>query len=214
MQDITKATRQATREWLMFVRQKTGKSYTYIAREAGIATSTLTRHVNDPDYPHTLSTQTIAKIASKFGVSPPNAFDVTAEPNSGHGSGFSESEAVPYEPKGRGSDIRAAVDALIANRRGCDPWELRTRALELAGYLPGDIVIVDLNETPRTGDVVCAQVYDWERGGAETIWRIYEEPYLVAASGERLHRRPLLVDRRNVVVKGVVRGLFRERHPG
>jgi SOS-response transcriptional repressor LexA len=89
------------------------------------------------------------------------------------------------------------------------PWTLRSRALEVAGYLPGDVLIVDLNARPDDGDVVCAQVY--ERDNAETLFRIYEAPYLQAATYQRGLFKPLLVDGRRVVLRGVVVASIRPR---
>jgi transcriptional regulator with XRE-family HTH domain len=78
------------------------------------------------------------------------------------------------------------------------------RALEGLGYLPGDIVIVDLDRKPAPGDVVCAQVYDLGRSEPETVMRIYEPPVLVAASFDEQLRRPLMVDDARVKIEGVV----------
>jgi hypothetical protein len=52
--------------------------------------------------------------------------------------------------------------------------------------------------------VVCAQVYQWPSGTAQTVFRIFEPPYLVAATDDPTERRPLLIDNNQVTVKGVV----------
>jgi SOS-response transcriptional repressor LexA len=83
--------------------------------------------------------------------------------------------------------------------------------MEDAGYMPGDILIVDLNAEPERGDCVCAQLYRWQVGTAETIFRIYEEPYLLAATRHPDLRKPLLVDNDRVVIKGVVTEILRAR---
>ena len=70
--------------------------------------------------------------------------------------------------------------------------------------MPDDIVIVSLNEPPKPGSVICAQSYRWSEGRAETIFRIYEPPYIVAATRDTTLRRPMLVDNDRVIIKGVV----------
>jgi SOS-response transcriptional repressor LexA len=87
---------------------------------------------------------------------------------------------------------------------------LRSRSLESAGYMPGDILMVDLNGRPEPGDVVCAQIYD-RSGKAETIFRIYEHPFLVAATLDGRLMKPHLVDNDRVVIRGVVIASLRER---
>lgn len=104
-----------------------------------------------------------------------------------------------------------AVRQIMRGRNATDPWVLRSRAVELAGYLPGDILLVDLNERARSRDLVCAQVYDWTRGKAETVFRIYESPYLIAASGEQHLLKPFVVDDDMVMIRGVVVGSIRPR---
>lgn len=111
---------------------------------------------------------------------------------------------MPYRATGTQTPLTRAIDALIGDRPATDPWTLHTRALEGIGYLPGDILIVSLNMTPNAGQVVCAQEYRWSEGKADTIFRIYEPPYIVAASSEAAFRKPLLVDNDRVVIKGVV----------
>lgn len=77
--------------------------------------------------------------------------------------------------------------------------------------MPGDVVVVDLAATPTRGDVVCAQVYRWHEGKAETVFRIFEPPYLVAASAAPALRMPLVVDNDRVMIKGVVTHSLRAR---
>lgn len=204
MRDISDASREAARQWLIEVTQQTGKSLTRIATEAKVAVSTLTRAVNDPEHPHTLSAATISKIAAATGIPAPSFLSE----NKVVRLAFQAPEADPYRfDDGRALD--PLVRALLAGRNAADAWVLRTRALELAGYMPGDIVAVDMAVTPASGDVVIAQVYDFDRGRADTVWRIYEPPYLVAASMDRSNARPLRDDA--VQIKGVVVGLFRPR---
>lgn len=54
--------------------------------------------------------------------------------------------------------------------------EIKDDSLNLAGYLPGDIVVSVLDKKCKKGDVVVVQHY--LESGAETILRIYQPPYL------------------------------------
>jgi hypothetical protein len=51
---------------------------------------------------------------------------------------------------------------------------------------------------------VCAQLYRWSEGRADTVFRLYEPPYLVAMTRDAELRKPALVDNDRVIIKGVV----------
>lgn len=194
MTDIAEETRAEVRTWLLRVKAATGWSWTKIARTAGVAPSTLTKAVK-PDHPHAMSTTTLTKISRGTGVPMPPDLGAPAT------EGFTETEAAPYIPEGRPD-----IDRLLAEYTGDDanlvPWELATRALELAGYLPGDVVVLDMGATPRPGDIVCAQVYDFAHDTARTIWRRFDPPYLIPATTDPGAQKPEQLDRAKV--KGVV----------
>jgi hypothetical protein len=189
------------REYVRRVVAHSGKPPTRIAMDLGIAPSTLTRLLNAPEgSTATLHALTLRKLQDYSGIPPPFGGDPST---SQAYRGFAE-DAVPFDAKGADPAVSAALKALIGGRKAADPWTIRTRALERIGYLPGDIVIVDLGRRPEAGDAVCAQVYDWRRADAETVMRLYEPPYLVAASLDEGLRRPLVVDNERVIIKGVV----------
>jgi transcriptional regulator with XRE-family HTH domain len=200
-------TRERVKLWLEAVLAQTGDTPTGIARRASIAQSTVTRFLNDPDGPM-LTLRTISKIAHATGIAPEG---FSAPLPDLQPSGPAEAEATPFAAGGPGEsgELAAAVRALTVGRNAADAWRLRTHALAYAGYLPGDIVIVDLGLIPSSGDVVCAQHYAWSSGTAETIFRLYEPPYLVTASSDPALRRPLVVDSERVVIKGVVTAMLR-----
>jgi hypothetical protein len=93
---------------------------------------------------------------------------------------------------------------LIGSREHADSRTICSRALEGLGYLPGDIVIVDLRHNPVPGDVVCAQVYESDRSEPETVMRIYRPPVLVAATFDEQLQRLLWVDDPRIKIEGVV----------
>lgn len=187
----------AQRQWIERVKSSTGMSASQIARAAGKHHTTLTNLMSNPKGAEPVSALTIALIAEATGVP---ASDLA------QGTPMLAESAGEAEPFLLGDDsVSGAIRLLIGGRRGVDAWQLRTRALELAGYLPGDVVILDLNDQPWAGDAVCAQVYDAQRGRAETIWRRFEPPYLVAATTDpTIARKPLLIDDNAVIVKGMV----------
>jgi transcriptional regulator with XRE-family HTH domain len=198
--------REEIRAWILRVLDKTGMSATALAKKAGVAQSTLTRFLNDDDAPM-LGLRTIAKIAHAAGEQP----IIGVSGPSGRQAQAFEEAAKPYKADA-GSGIELAIRALIGDRKAADPWELGANAgLELAGFLPGDILIVDLNETPEPGDLVCAQDYRWSEKKAETVFRFYDPPYLTTPSREERLSKPLLVDNDRVAIKGVVIGSLRPR---
>lgn len=84
------------------------------------------------------------------------------------------------------------------------PWKRKSCALETAGFLPGDILVVNVNVRPKQGDVACAQLYDYRHSRAQTIFRLWEPPFLVAASFDPALRKAHFVDSENVSLVGVV----------
>lgn len=203
--------REHVRQWLTEALAQRGETPTALARKAGVSQSTLTRFLADADGTM-LSMRTMAKLVHVIGRPPPGLETTarTANPHVPQPENFREPEAEPYSVADLPSDpVTRALAALTEGRNAADVWVLRTAALRNAGYLPGDLVIVDLNATPKRGDIVCAQVYEWAKKTAETIFRIYEPPYLVAAGDLPNLRKPLVVDENQIIIKGVVTQLLR-----
>jgi len=192
------------RAYLASVMERTGWNQTELAQRAGLDPSTLSRFLTGGREGHALRQATIRKIELASGLTASGK--AVAAPV----QGFAESEASPLEVSAQ-SPLRAIIAALAQGRRNIDPWTLQSRALEGAGYRPGDILLVALDEIPASGDVVCAQIYDWSKGRAETVFRIFQPPYLIAATGDPQFMRPHLVDDSTVSIKGVVLHSLRGR---
>lgn len=200
------ATARQHRQWLRSLESQTGRKLTRLAKEVGIAPSTLTRPLKEGEHgTSTLHATTIQKIVTLTGVAPPTpAVPITAARPPLRSLA---EDAIPYISEQPNDPIGMAIDALIAGRKGVDAWTIRSRSLELAGYMPGDVVLVDLNGVPEPGDVVCAQVHEWPRMKAETVMRIYERANGIGILTPRSMEPggPVLVaDGERVVIKGVV----------
>lgn len=198
-------TRRQQLAWLETIRKETGWNWSELARQAGVVPQTFSKFRNDAENKAVLDTRTVEKIAAvapiphyqnKRGTMP---------------EGFDEGESTPFEAGGNPL-LEKAVTAALSTGKNLQAWTLRTTALENAGYRIGDVLIVDAGGTPKDGDVVCAQIYD-QRGGAETAFRLYHKPFLVAASSAARFMIPRMIDQR-VDLRGVVVGSLRGRLSG
>jgi transcriptional regulator with XRE-family HTH domain len=199
------STRQKHVEWVNAILDIKGWTQTELARKAGLDPSTLSRFLREENPGARLNTYTIERIEHASGM---HAFETSiAAPM----RGMAEGEATPWLSEDSNSVTDIAVLAIKGEKNHIVPWVLKSAALELAGYIHGDILFVDLNGNPNLGDVVCAQVYD-RFGKAETVFRIYEKPYLVAASTEAHLRRPILTDDDRAQIRGVVIATLRPRN--
>jgi SOS-response transcriptional repressor LexA len=121
--------------------------------------------------------------------------------------GFTESDAAAWIPGpglAEGATVKAIASALGADRPGIDVWQVKSRAMVLAGLLEGDYMLVNTHQSERAqaGDIVIAQVYS--RTGATTVLRRFEPPVLLADSADPQHRRIHVVDGQNVVIRGKI----------
>jgi hypothetical protein len=190
--------REALKAWLRHNLEARRVAPTKVARDLGIATTTLTKFLNDPKYKFTPSTPIVAQLERYFGQQAPRANFAGAP------GGTPMLEGLPISQDGLIDGLAAALAALIGSRKSIQLWEIATHALEAAGYLPGDLVLVDPHVQPNDGDVVCAEVADPQTGARHPIFRLFQKPYLLTSALDRNLRIPLLVDDRAVIVRGVV----------
>ncbi|WP_156899382.1 hypothetical protein [Pleomorphomonas koreensis] len=199
--------RQQVQAWVRAISDHLGLPPSTLGHRAGMSKSTLTRFLNSPDYAGNLSTKNIAALAALAEVKPLEF--------PGKRGGFTEAEAAPYQPPENANALDSsarAIRELCSGRNGRDPWTMKSAVLDMAGILPGDIMIVDMNKRPKSGDLVCAQVYDWRSQTAETIMRMYDPPFLVSQSHTMPSAKPLMVDDETVVIKGVIDAVLRHRN--
>lgn len=206
--DNRKAVQERHKAWVEELVRITGKSASVIGTEAGLSDTALTR-IFRKNYAGTLAPLTIERVKDFYAVPGPDELvqsGVVVPLARRAPAGFGEAEQVDLK---KTPDLQVVFSALTGGRNAVDPWRIKTRALELAGYLPGDIVAVDLNANPKPGDVVCAQLYNWTGDDASTVFRLYDPPFLVASTSQPLLYKPLNVDGHTVVIKGVVIGSAR-----
>lgn len=193
------------RAYILDVLARTGWNQTELAKRAGLDPSTLSRFLSSSRPGLSLRPSTIRRIAQVTGL----PYDA-APTNMSPADGMAEAEAQPLA-----DDVPPLISAILDSLRtgadSVDAWTLRSRALELAGYRPGDILFVKLGGSPLKGDVVCAQIYDWSAGRTETVFRIFEPPFLISATADPGLFSPYALDDDRVAVKGTVLHSLRSR---
>lgn len=176
-----------------------------LAKLCGLSHTTLLGIADEPSKKHP-TRRTVDRIAEKtgipYGVSG-DAAPIDLDP------GEPAQVVVEREPVA----IRSAVLSLVGARKNAHPWLLRADDIAAFGYRAGDILVVDLDEAPRDGDVVCAQVRDFDRMRARTVFRVYDGGYLLSGSAAPVARLPLPVIAPTVTVMGVSVGMVRVRRP-
>lgn len=124
--------------------------------------------------------------------------------------GFSEGDATPFIQQGAEARKASTIAEAFGARPGVDVWQISSRSMTQAGYLPGDFMLVDTHQAERAtaGDVVVAQVYSPR--GAKTVLRRYFPPFLVAQTSPGEDEPPHVVDNSNVVIRGKVIASWRQ----
>ncbi|MEM7741417.1 MAG: hypothetical protein AAF225_11525 [Pseudomonadota bacterium] len=184
--------RESQSEMIKDLMMRMELSANQIASAAGLQPSTLYRFL-DPGSDTELRAHTEGKIRAAFAL--PRLTQ----------SGFCEPEAVPIESGPSLPD----PETLATESLGL--FRIQSRSMEAADILPGDVITVALNQEPKPHDIVCAQIFDPVTGEAETLFRWFEPPFLVAGSAAAHLRKPLLIDDNTVVVRGPAVSLFRQR---
>lgn len=207
--DRLAALANAQRAWLDHVVTATGRTLSEIAREGDITPSTLTRFRNNTTHTGTLSAPTMAAVSAVTGIPLPQEISAAAPVPS---RGFAESEAVEWAAEPGEDAVATAIKAMTGGVLNMVPWELKSEALLYENYKPGDILIVDLNAEPKPGNIVLVQLYDWRnRSGTETVFRLYEPPFLIAAGPVEAAKKPRLINADDLAIKGVVQAMLRHR---
>lgn len=100
-------------------------------------------------------------------------------------------------------DIMTLDEYLLGRRDSSFLVRVSGDSMTGAGILPGDVVIVERGGSPRTGDIVVAQV------DGEWTLKYYEKTRAGVVLRAANPKYPEIRPRRELVVGGVVRGAFR-----
>jgi lambda repressor-like predicted transcriptional regulator len=192
--------RQEQKEWLGGILKATGKTISGLAREAGLSDTTLSRFFNNPAHRGKLDDLTVKLIAEATGLAPPGGFSAPRQ---------SPYEAIRFQNDNEPDALVAAVNTLKRGRANAHAWTMTSDVLQLAGVRTGDIIIIDMDEAPRSGDIVCAQIET--QFGATTVFRVYQMPYLVGASPDPFAVLPDTVNGTSRRIAGVMTDLIRRR---
>lgn len=196
--------RETVREWLLSIMDKHNVSQRQLGLRSGVSPATINRAL-DTDGSFVMSTSIMSKISDAFGEPMPTA--LTRSGALARPAGFSESDLVAYA----GPDKTASGKPEINHGR----WKIANEVLDIEGFRPGDVLDFDLSMKPEPGDFVVAQVYNLQRGTADTILRQYQPPYLLTRSTDRsIDARPLYVDGERVVIMGTFTRMTRDRNAG
>ncbi len=184
------------RAWLIFVMKHTGLKQTPLAKEAGLAPSTLSRAL-DPENPTALERRSILRIVETFGVPEPGKEFVM--------TGFAEDELTRLdEQPPEFAGVPLTPNQYVARAA--------SRAVDLAGIVPGDELLFDMAAQPRADDVVAAQVYAIGAAEASTVLRIFDPPFIVTRTSDfRAHATPVLVDGQRARIAAVMLKALRQR---
>lgn len=204
---------------LKALRTKAGLSVREVAAFLEMPASTYA-HYETPRYkkpyiPLDLAEKLAVLFAPK-GVEPADVFALAGVEEANQlllqrapGAGETEISEFLFSDEEGGFENRL-VQALYG-RKDASLWQVRSRSLDLAGLLPGDVVIIAPDRTDaRPGEIVCATIYNWQDSAPISVLRLYEPPYLLAASTDPQFRKPELVDHDRVIIKGLVVASFRK----
>ena len=190
------------RDWIVRGMEITGKSRTAFFKEAGLDASTGSRAF-DKKSPSRIRDDTIDRLAIHWKIAPP---ELLVRGRNGAIFETRQPDIVPLSA----SAAEPGLD------EGLSQWEVQTRVLELAGYVPGDVVTVSTTAPPRNGDAVLAVIHNISRGITEHVFRRFKSgraPYLVVSTADpaALDAEPEYVDNDRVKIVGAVVEMVRKR---
>lgn len=176
----------------------TGHKPSKIADEINVSQSTLTRAMKD-DNANLPNLTTLLKLAERYPfVRTPDFF--------GPAKTLSKTPTADVEP--------AQPPASEGWSELVKQWHVTTQAMQLSGYVPGDLVTTDASVAARDGDVVVAQITDAGTVSPMPILRMLREAQgiriLCAHSAIPTPPTPLIVDDQNVIILGAVTALKRK----
>lgn len=191
--------REALKQWIRTGMSERKISFNKLTDEIGVATTTISKFVNDPKYKYTPKAPVIEKLEVLFGTKAPGSTRDKARQ-------VRKPEGELLDPASLADDLRNALHALAGARKGIEFWKLSSTAIEGAGFHPGDILIVDPHAYTYAGEPVVASVMDPDDGTRRFVFRSYQKPYLQALSADPEYLGVLEVDDKYVIVRGAILG--------
>ncbi|WP_169926429.1 LexA family protein [Gluconobacter albidus] len=164
MSSVNDSVRSSQQAYIRAIRDRTGKSFSDIARSVGVAPSTIVRFMNDGSASHSLSATTMARLEKEFGASghqdvrlvPSNSCELV--PMVGKIQAGVWQSGDMFSQEGYSEYISITPDDRYP---GIKRWAFRVQgdSMDLL-YPSGTIVIAisycDIARPPKTGDKVIA----------------------------------------------------------
>lgn len=197
--DTKQVQRARQKAYVAEVLDATGVSKTALGKAIGAGEGTISQFLDDDRHQGTLDGGLLQALVDWSGIPYP-----AIEPQVKF-RGFRE-DAVPYVPAAKGKpDL---IRDLVAGRADAHAWVMKID-LPGAAVRAGDVVIVDQAAEARDGDLVCCQ---FEEGvSATTVFRIWNEPFLMSAGANPVLDKPELRNSTTRRVVGVVTNVLRSR---
>lgn len=175
------------RAWIREMSESSGHAFSKMAAEIAVDESTITRFMNDPKTKIVLSFVTIRKLAKRYRSLPP--VDV--------GPGMEG--RIYYLPDVTQIDAEQGITLT----KDQTLWRLKSNVLQIAGYMPGDTLLVDHSIDPGAGSAVLAS--DHTSAKPCTVFRIFRSPFLISASPSAGIPEPLLIGKMAKVTGVIVK---------
>lgn len=193
--------------------RRTGKTQKGLAEAAGFDRTVLSRLFSDK-HDNNLSPIVIAKICELTGQTPPGPEFSPAGPIGGdavRGASIRRElpDALPYAANDD-LDLERVVRAIVSGRNECDPWLIASDDLWTVGLRRGDVVVVDRAARAVDGDLVLAQLYNWDGTWAGSVLRVMDRGRLLLPWTGPTTPPPIDLSS-NVAVMGPVTQSFRPR---
>lgn len=189
--DTGKIDKAAAQRYLAEVLGRQRTSIPRLAKAANISPNTLYRIEDDGD-PYLTSLTTIRKLEAATGM--PFA-DALGSPGARPRAREAERLGADEIPEG----------LVVKDHEAA--WRLGTRAVDLCGFVPGDVIVFALDAGASAGDIVVAA-----NGNDETVIRVYDAPYLVTRSLDPvISAAPMPVDGNRVRILGTFARMLRTK---
>lgn len=202
----------AVRAQIAKVRKAHDLSQAALAERAGLSQGVIAQLEKGP---MRVRVDHLKAIAGGLAVPPAELFPPSFLGDKPRAAYQTAEEAERYHPPAQEQDRPSNRHDLAAEAIRYSPdksaWTMKSVDLMAQGVLPGDTLIVDSQEKPQPGDIVCAQIYS--RTNGRTVFRLYQPPYLMTASvaGGPANVDTITADRIRIV--GPVVQIIRERRP-